>query len=59
MGGMGYVYCLSVEGRWKDTRQQAFDGMRYGFPWEGKWFRNAVWVADSALGRPPRKRPPL
>jgi len=58
-GRLGYVYCLSVEGRWQDTRQQAFAGMRYGFPWEGKWLRNAVWVADSALGRPPRKRPPL
>ena len=58
-GRLGYVYCLSVEGRWKDTREQAFAGMRYGFPWEGKWLRNAVWVADSALGRPPRKRPPL
>ena len=58
-GRLGYVYCLSVQGRWKDTRQQAFAGMRYGFPWEGKWLRNAVWVADSALGRPPRRRPPL
>jgi hypothetical protein len=58
-GRMGYVHCLSVEGRWKDTRQQAFEGLRYGFPREGKWFRFAVWVADSALGRPPRKRPTL
>ena len=58
-GRLGYVYCLSVEGRWKDTRAQAFAGMRYGFPWEGKWLRNAVWVADSALGRPLRRRPPL
>ncbi|HEX7978113.1 MAG TPA: hypothetical protein VF461_05885 [Gemmatimonadaceae bacterium] len=58
-GRLGYVYCLSVAGRWKDTRQQAFAGMRYGFPWEGKWLRNAVWVADSALGRPPRPRPKL
>lgn len=58
-GRMGYVHCLSVEGRWKDTRQQALEGMRYGFPREGKWFRFAVWVADSALGRPPRKRPAL
>jgi hypothetical protein len=33
--------------------------MRYGFPWEGKYLRNAVFVADSALGRPIRKRPPI
>jgi len=43
--------------RWQDTREQAFAGMRYGFPWEGKYLRNAVFVADSALGRPLRKRP--
>ena len=58
-GRLGYVYCLSVMERWQDTRQQAFAGMRYGFPWEGKWLRNAVFVADSALGRPLRKRPPI
>jgi hypothetical protein len=57
-GRMGYVHCLSVAGRWKDTRQQAFEGMRYGFTRELKWFRYAVWVADSTLGRPPRPRPP-
>jgi hypothetical protein len=57
-GRLGYVYCLSVMERWQDTRQQALAGMRYGFPWEGKWLRNAVFVADSALGRPLRKRPP-
>ncbi|MBW8771374.1 MAG: hypothetical protein JF589_16595 [Gemmatimonadetes bacterium] len=56
-GRMGYVHCLSVAGRWKDTRKQAFEGMRYGFTREGKWFRFAIWVADSALGRPPRPRP--
>jgi protein O-mannosyl-transferase len=58
-GRLGYVYCLSVVERWQDTRQQAFAGMRYGFPWEGKYLRNAVFVADSALGRPLRKRPPI
>jgi hypothetical protein len=58
-GRLGYVYCLSVMERWQDTRQQAFAGMRYGFPWEGKYLRNAVFVADSALGRPLRKRPPI
>jgi hypothetical protein len=58
-GRLGYVYCLSVVERWRDTRQQALAGMRYGFPWEGKWLRNAVFVADSALGRPLRKRPPI
>jgi hypothetical protein len=58
-GRLGYVYCLSVMERWGDTRQQAFAGMRYGFPWEGKYLRNAVFVADSALGRPLRKRPPI
>ena len=58
-GRLGYVYCLSVAGRWNDTRQQALAGMRYGFPWEGKYLRNAVFVADSALGRPLRKRPPI
>ena len=58
-GRLGYVYCLSVMQRWQDTRQQAFAGMRYGFPWEGKYLRNAVFVADSALGRPLRKRPPI
>jgi len=57
-GRMGYVHCLSEVGRWKDTRQQAFEGLRYGFTRDGKWFRYAVWVADSALGRPPRPRPP-
>ena len=56
-GRLGYVYCLSVMERWQDTRAQAFAGMRYGFPWEGKYLRNAVFVADSALGRPLRKRP--
>src|SRR5215212_4129951 len=56
-GRLGYVYCLSVMGRWQDTRQQALAGMRFGFPWEGKYLRNAVFVADSALGRPLRKRP--
>jgi hypothetical protein len=56
-GRLGYVYCLSVMERWRDTREQAFAGMRYGFPWEGKYLRNAVFVADSALGRPLRKRP--
>ncbi len=56
-GRLGYVYCLSVMERWQDTRQQAFAGMRYGFPWEGKYLRNAVFVADSALGRPLRRRP--
>ena len=56
-GRMGYVHCLSVEGRWKDTRQQAFARDALRIPREGKWFRYAVWVADSALGRPPRKRP--
>ena len=58
-GRLGYVYCLSVMERWEDTRQQALAGMRYGFPWEGKYLRNAVFVADSALGRPLRKRPPI
>ncbi|HKH90716.1 MAG TPA: hypothetical protein VKA54_02870 [Gemmatimonadaceae bacterium] len=58
-GRLGYVYCLSVVGRWQDTRQQALVGMRFGFPWEGKYLRNAVFVADSALGRPLRKRPPI
>jgi protein O-mannosyl-transferase len=58
-GRLGYVYCLSVMERWQDTRQQALAGMRYGFPWEGKYLRNAVFVADSALGRPLRKRPPI
>jgi hypothetical protein len=58
-GRVGYVHCLSVEGRWSDTRSQALAGMRYGFSREGKWFRYAVWVADSALGRPLRKRPPI
>jgi hypothetical protein len=58
-GRLGYVYCLSVMERWKDTRQQALVGMRYGFPAEGKWLRNAVFVADSALGRPLRKRPQI
>jgi protein O-mannosyl-transferase len=58
-GRLGYVYCLSVMERWQDTRQQAFAGLRYGFPWEGKYLRNAVFVADSALGRPLRKRPPI
>ncbi|HEX7941392.1 MAG TPA: hypothetical protein VF488_06280, partial [Gemmatimonadaceae bacterium] len=58
-GRMGYVQCLSEYDRWKETRQQAFEGMRYGFTREGKWFRYAIWVADSALGgRPPRPRPP-
>jgi len=57
-GRMGYVHCLSVAGRWKDTRQQALEGLRYGFTREGKWYRYAIWVADSALGRPPRPRPP-
>ena len=56
-GRLGYVYCLSVMERWQDTRQQALVGMRFGFPWEGKYLRNAVFVADSALGRPLRKRP--
>jgi 4-amino-4-deoxy-L-arabinose transferase-like glycosyltransferase len=58
-GRLGYVYCLSVMERWQDTREQAFAGMRYGFSWEGKYLRNAVFVADSALGRPLRKRPPI
>lgn len=58
-GRLGYVYCLSVAGRWNDTRLQALAGMRYGFPWEGKYLRNAVFVADSALGRPLRRRPPI
>src|SRR5688500_1587649 len=57
-GRLGYVYCLSVMERWQDTREQAFAGMRYGFPWEGKYLRNAVFVAASALGRPLRQRPP-
>jgi hypothetical protein len=57
-GRMGYVQCLSEYDRWKETRQQAFEGMRYGFTREGRWFRYAIWVADSALGRPPRPRPP-
>ena len=57
-GRSGYVYCLSVVGRWVETRQQALAGLRYGFPAEGKYLRNAVFVADSALGRPLRKRPP-
>jgi len=58
-GRLGYVYCLSTMARWKDTREQALLGIQYGHPWEGKWLRNAVYVADSALGRPLRKRPPL
>ncbi|HMC56045.1 MAG TPA: hypothetical protein VKH19_12770 [Gemmatimonadaceae bacterium] len=58
-GRLGYVYCLSVLERWRDTRQQALVGMRFGFPAEGKYLRNAVFVADSALGRPLRKRPPI
>jgi hypothetical protein len=58
-GRLGYVYCLSEMERWNDTRTQAFAGMRYGFAWEGKYLRNAVYVADSALGRPLRKRPPI
>jgi 4-amino-4-deoxy-L-arabinose transferase-like glycosyltransferase len=58
-GRLGYVYCLAVAGRWRDTREQAFEGMRYGYPREGKYLRNAVFVADSALGRKPKVRPPL
>jgi hypothetical protein len=58
-GRLGYVYCLSTQSRWADTRKQALSGLRYGFYWEGKYLRNAVYVADSALGRPPRKQPPL
>jgi len=58
-GRLGYVYCLSTQSRWSDTRKQALSGLRYGFYWEGKYLRNAVYVADSALGRPPRKQPPL
>ena len=56
---MGYVHCLSEVGRWKDTRQQAFEGLRYGFTRDGKWFRYAVWVADSALGPSDALTPPL
>jgi 4-amino-4-deoxy-L-arabinose transferase-like glycosyltransferase len=58
-GRLGYVYCLSVAGRWRETRKEAFAGMRYGYTWEGKYLRNAVFVADSALGRKPKARPPL
>jgi hypothetical protein len=58
-GRLGYVYCLSTQARWTDTRHQAFEGLRYGFFWEGKYLRNAIYVADSALGRPLRKQPPL
>ena len=58
-GRLGYVYCLSVAGRWRETRKEAFAGMRYGYTWEGKYLRNAVFVADSALGRKPKVRPPL
>ena len=58
-GRLGYVYCLSTQSRWEETRRQALSGLRYGFYWEGKYLRNAVYVADSALGRPPRKQPPL
>jgi hypothetical protein len=58
-GRLGYVYCLSTMSRWDDTRRQAFAGLRYGAYWEGKYLRNAVYVADSALGRPWRKPPRL
>jgi hypothetical protein len=58
-GRLGYVYCLSTQSRWADTRRQALSGLRYGFYWEGKYLRNAVFVADSALGRPLRKQPRL
>jgi hypothetical protein len=58
-GRLGYVYCLSTQGKWEETRRQALEGLRYGFYWEGKYLRNAVWVADSALGRPLRVKPPL
>ncbi|MEO8564424.1 MAG: hypothetical protein ABI601_20285 [bacterium] len=58
-GRLGYVYCLAVQKRWQETRRQALSGLRYGFYWEGKYLRNAVYVADSALGRPLRKHSPL
>jgi hypothetical protein len=58
-GRLGYVYCLAVAGRWRDTRRAAVAGQRYGFPWERKFLRNAVFVADSALGRHWKERPPL
>jgi hypothetical protein len=58
-GRLGYVYCLSTQSRWVDTRRQALQALRYGPYWEGKYLRNAVYVADSALGRPYRKPPPL
>jgi hypothetical protein len=58
-GRLGYVYCLSTQSKWVETREQALKALRYGAYWEGKYLRNAVYVADSALGRPPRKAPPL
>lgn len=58
-GRLGYVYCLSTKERWAETRDAAFKGIKYGMAREGKWLRNAVYVADSALGRPPKVRPPL
>ncbi|MDB4881973.1 MAG: hypothetical protein JWL95_739, partial [Gemmatimonadetes bacterium] len=58
-GRLGYVYCLSTQERWVDTRHQALVALRYGAYWEGKYLRNAVFVADSALGRPLRKPPRL
>ena len=58
-GRLGYVYCLSTQERWVDTRHQALEALRFGAYWEGKYLRNAVYVADSALGRPWRKPPPL
>ncbi|MEO6526294.1 MAG: hypothetical protein ABIP93_06690 [Gemmatimonadaceae bacterium] len=57
-GRLGYVYCLSTQSRWVDTRHEALRALRYGAYWEGKYLRNAVYVADSALGRPLRKPPP-
>jgi hypothetical protein len=44
-----------AEGHWR----AGLRGNALRLPRGREWLRNAVWVADSALGRPPRKRPPL
>jgi hypothetical protein len=54
-GRYQYVECLGRLGRWDESRTAALDAMRVAAVGEGRRIRGAFVLADSALGRRPRK----
>ena len=58
-GRFQYVECLGKMGRWKESREAALDALRYVDWHQSRGVRRELASADSALGRPHWKRPPV